>query len=113
MILMCFLMLLLSGCMIAGNKTVNFSGTKIDKKDLFKIKIGQTTRSELIALFGAPTSKWLSPDKSIEKLTYCHKKTVTNQSVLIFIWAFNDTDHETNTVAFTLKDGIVESYRKE
>ncbi len=112
-VLLVSLLFLASGCLFGGNKCVRVSGTEVDKNDLAKVKNGETSKSELISLFGAPTSTWASGDKKTEKLTYKHTKTTSDNTALLFIWAINHSNRETNTVVFTLKDGVVESYRKE
>ena len=112
-ILLGSLIFLASGCMLAGNKCITSSGSPVDKKALSQIVIGETTKTELIALLGAPTSTSVSKDKTEETLKYRHTKTTSNQSVLIFIWAINDTDVKKNTVIVKLKDGVVKSYHTE
>lgn len=112
-ILLGLLLFVASGCMLAGNKSVCTSGKPIDNNALAQVKNGETTKSELIALLGAPSSTSVIPDKTEETLKYRYTKTTSDQSVLIFIWAVNNSTVETESVAFKLKDGIVVSYQKD
>lgn len=112
-VLLVCLMFSAGGCLFGGNKNVTITGTQIDSSDLSRVKIGQTERSEVISLFGAPTSTWKSSDKVIEKLTYKHTENVRGQASLIFIFTVNDNTNKTSSVVFSLRNGVVESYWKQ
>ncbi len=60
----------MSGCMSSS------SGTPIEKDKLSRISKGVTTRSEMEAMFGAPTSLIIMPDGSGKRMaTWHHSQT--------------------------------------
>jgi hypothetical protein len=87
--------------------------TGIENEALEQVECGQTTKDELVARFGEPTEQLLT-DEGTEILRYKCVRTKDNQFVL-FPPPIVITDDEAveHTVAFELRDGIVQRYWKE
>ncbi|MHC4425318.1 MAG: hypothetical protein ACYSYV_04380 [Planctomycetota bacterium] len=87
--------------------------TGIENEALEQVEPGQTTKDELVERFGEPTEQLLT-DEGTEILRYKCVRTKDNQFVL-FPPPIVITDDEAveHTVAFELRDGIVQRYWKE
>jgi hypothetical protein len=101
---------LLAGCVVCKTDE-NFIGPK--KSELKKIDYGETTKDQLIELFGEPAEQVVMQDGT-EILMYKCVKTKDNAFVMfpppIVI---KDDKTERHVVAFELQDGIVQRYRTE
>ena len=87
--------------------------TGIENNALKEIECGQTTRGWIVEKFGEPSEQILSEDGS-EILKYKCIRTKDNKFVMfpppIVI---RDNENIKHTVAFEVKDGIVQRYWKE
>jgi hypothetical protein len=87
--------------------------TGIEKQALKEVKCGQTTRDWVIEKFGEPSEQILADDGS-EILKYKCIRTKDNKFVMfpppIVIQDEEDIEH---TVAFEVRDGIIQRFWKE
>ncbi len=87
--------------------------TGVENQALKEIECGQTTRDWVVETFGEPTEQILNDDGS-EILKYKCVRTKDNKFVMfpppIVIRDEKDVEH---TVAFEVRDGIVQRYWKE
>ena len=87
--------------------------TGIENQALKEVKCGQTTRDWVVEKFGEPSEQILADDGS-EILKYKCIRTKDNKFVMfpppIVIRDEDDIEH---TVAFKVRDGIVQRYWKE
>jgi hypothetical protein len=87
--------------------------TGVDNHKLKEVKCGQTTRDWVIETFGEP-SEQITTDDGSEILKYKCVRKKDNQFVMfpppIVI---TDEKDEKHTVAFEVRDGIVQRYWKE
>jgi hypothetical protein len=85
----------------------------IENEALKEVERGQTTKDQLIAEFGEPTEQHLT-DEGAEILKYRCIRTKDNKFVMfpppIVIKDDKAVEH---TVAFELKDGVVQRYWKQ
>ena len=87
--------------------------TGVENQALKEIECGQTTRNWVVETFGEPSEQILNDDGS-EILKYKCVRTKDNKFVMfpppIVIRDEKDVEH---TVAFEVRDGIVQRYWKE
>jgi len=87
--------------------------TGVENQALKEIECGQTTRDWVVETFGEPSEQILNDDGS-EILKYKCVRTKDNKFVMfpppIVIRDEKDVEH---TVAFEVRDGIVQRYWKE
>ena len=102
----------MSSCAYVGQKDVDVSGKKISRSSFGKLDIGETTRAELIDMFGSPTSSY-EEDNNVEVLSYHYRKTTDEQSVAFLLWAVDKETTERETTYFKLQDGVLKEYWKE
>lgn len=97
------------GCMVC-NSEVHYTGIK--DETLKQIECGKTTKDQLVATLGAPSEQSLT-EEGIEILRYRCTKKQENEFVLFPIVFVDDEKETKHTVAFEVKDGIVQRYWKE
>lgn len=104
--------LLLSGCFGATY------GRKFDTSRISEIKKGQTTKQEIIAMFGQAKQRMIRPDGK-EALTYLYTEGRMKTNPLIFVPIVNlfvllfsktKVESEARTLSIVLKDGVVDDY---
>jgi hypothetical protein len=102
--------ILFSGCVVCKTDE-NFTGPK--KSELKQINYGQTTKEQLIDMFGEPAEQAVTQDGT-EILRYKCVKTKDNAFVMfpppIVI---KDDKTEKHVIAFEIQNGIVQRYRTE
>jgi len=101
--------ILVVGCMVIDNETYY---TGVEDQTLKQIEAGKTTKDSLVAALGQPSEQELTED-STEILRYTCTKKLDNTFVLFPVVVINDERETKHTVAFELKDGIVQRYWKE
>ena len=99
-------LVLISGCAFMGQKNVDVSGRKISNKTLAGFTIGETTKHDLIAALGAPTSSH-QEDNDVEILSYTYHRTTKDNSAVIFIWAIQNETTEHETAYFKLQNDVL------
>ena len=101
---------LITGCVVCETDE---QYTGIEKKALKKVECGQTTRDWVVETFGEPSEQILTDDGS-EILKYKCIRKKDNKFVMfpppIVVRDEKDVEH---TVAFEVRDGIVQRYWKE
>jgi hypothetical protein len=101
---------LITGCVVCETDE---QYTGIEKEALKKVECGQTTRDWVVETFGEPSEQILTDDGS-EILKYKCIRKKDNKFVMfpppIVIRDEKDVEH---TVAFEVRDGIVQRYWKE
>lgn len=101
---------LVVSCMVS-DENVHYTG--IDDEMLKQIKPGETTRDWLVSELGEPTEQSMTED-GIEILRYKCTKTTEKEFVLIPpVIVTSDQKTAEHVIAFEVKDGIVQRYRKE
>jgi len=102
--------MMMTGCVVCQTDE-NYTGIK--DENLRKVECGQTTRDELIHMFGEPSEQAVNEDGA-EVLKYRCVLKKDNQFVMfpppIVI---RDDDEVRHTVVFVLRDGVVQRYRKK
>lgn len=98
------------GCVVL-EKDEQYTG--IEKEELKEVECGQTTRDWVVEKFGEPSEQILADDGS-EILKYKCIRKKDNKFVMfpppIVIRDDKDVEH---TVAFEVRDGIIQQYWKE
>jgi len=101
---------LLAGCVVC-QKDEQYTG--IRDETLRKVECGQTTKGEIVEMFGEPSEQAVS-EGGAEVLKYKCVKKKDNQFVMfpppIVI---KDDKAERHTVVFELRDGVVQRYWKK
>ena len=101
-----------SGCAFVAHKDVDVHGRKVSNRDLAQLKTGETTRAQLIAMLGAPTSTH-EEEAGVEVLSYTYRETTEKNSALVCIWPTNDKTTTSGTVRFRLKNDALLEYSSE
>jgi outer membrane protein assembly factor BamE (lipoprotein component of BamABCDE complex) len=100
---------LLIGCVVSDTDE-QYTGVGDDT--LKQIRCGRTTRDQLVATLGEPCEQQVT-DNGTEILKYKCTIKKDNQFVLFPVVIVNDKEQAEYTVAFEIKDGIVQRYWKE
>ncbi len=110
MISLLTILALISGCVVCKTDE-NYTGPR--KADLKQVDFGETTKDQLIEMFGEPTEQAVMQDGT-EILRYKCVKTKDNAFVMfpppIVI---KDDKDEVHIIAFELQGGVVQRYKKE
>lgn len=102
-----FLVLLAAfGCAATAVKS---EGTRLDRESLKNVEPGVTTRDSLLNLFGAPAESSTEDGEETLRYVFSEEKTPTYLGGVIEARVSART--ATTTLEFTLKDGIVKSYK--
>jgi outer membrane protein assembly factor BamE (lipoprotein component of BamABCDE complex) len=102
-----------TGC-VHSNSSTHYQpqDPAIGQASLKAIKVGTTTKDELLGIFGAPSGQSASADGT-ETFKYNYGK---NKSGNFEVWPFvdlHDNKEERMTICFEVKNGIVTKYWKE
>ena len=101
---------LITGCVVCETDE---QYTGIENDTLKQVECGQTTRDWVVETFGEPSEQILTDDGG-EILKYKNKRKKDNKFVMfpppIVIRDEKDVEH---TVAFEVRDGIIQRYWKE
>lgn len=100
---------LLVGCVVCKTDE---QYTGIADVTLQGIQCGRMTRDQLVARLGEPAEQHLTDDGT-EVLKYKCTKKKDNKFVLFPVFVAKDEKEVEYTVAFEIKDGIVQRYWKE
>ncbi|MGD2093753.1 MAG: hypothetical protein PVH77_01970 [Phycisphaerales bacterium] len=109
-LLMIIMAVVLAGC-VATENNVHYTG--VESSHLRQIERGSTTKDELLAIVGEPTEQSMTEDGA-EILRYACKE-IKDSKFAMFPppIAIEDKKEKEHTVAFELKDGIVQRYWEE
>jgi outer membrane protein assembly factor BamE (lipoprotein component of BamABCDE complex) len=112
-VVLAFGVMILSGCVVNRSSTRYLpQDPAIGKAGLKSVKIGKTTKDEIVGVFGAPSAQSISTD-GIETLKYNYgKKTEGDFCAFLFVVLRNDKE-ERMTIYFEIKNGVVAKYWKE
>lgn len=96
----------MTGCLIASSKDSSIRGAYVQPNTVSKVKLNQTTMTEVEELMGQPSSSTLNDDGS-ETWTWNWSKTTDDSGAVFLIFAGSNekTVHESVHVKF--KDGVV------
>jgi outer membrane protein assembly factor BamE (lipoprotein component of BamABCDE complex) len=98
--------LTMSGCLIASSKESSIHGAYVQPGTVSKVKLNQTSMTEVEELMGQPSSSTLNDDGTETWTWNWHKTTEDSGAVfLIFAGDSEKTVHESVHVKF--KDGVV------
>ncbi|MBI9016570.1 MAG: hypothetical protein JEZ07_04830 [Phycisphaerae bacterium] len=111
-IILLFALITVSGCLASLDTRTNITGKQISKDIKYNVEIGRTTRADIVAKFGPPTSSTKGYN-DYESLRYNYSKTTKTESFFLFIWKGEDTTTESDNVVFNLRNDILESYSRE
>lgn len=105
-------LLSLTGCLnSSSNITFNPSDPAIAQSTASRIKPGETTKEQLIALLGTPSSQ-STDSNGIETLRYAYEKQ-SDGSFSFLIVNISDNKKEQLELLYEVKDGVVtNSWRK-
>ena len=93
------------GCLVAGNSSTTYTGTRVAQSTFEQIKPGSTTIGWIHATLGDPNSKTTDGDNVVWKYTYT-EHTQSNGAVFL-IFAASNSNETVNTVFIEFKDGTV------
>ena len=102
----------ISGCAFVAHKDVDVHGRKVSSEELAQLKTGETTRTQLIAMLGAPT-RTHEEEAGVEVLSYTYRETTEKNSALVLIWATRSKTTTFGTVKFRLQDDVLVEYWSE
>lgn len=96
----------ISGCLIASSKESSIRGAYVQPNMVSKLRLNETTMTEVEELMGQPSSSTLNDDGS-ETWTWNWSKTTEDSGAVFLIFAGDSekTVHESVHVKF--KDGVV------
>lgn len=100
---------LLVGCVVSDSE-VKYTGVK--DETLKQIECGETTKDQLVAIFGEPSEQSLT-EEGVEILRYRCTKKQDNKFVLFPVVFVDDEKETKHTIVFEVKNGIVQRYWKE
>lgn len=100
---------LLAGCLVCDSR-VHYTG--VQNETLKQVRCGETTKDWLVATLGEPAEQTLT-DEGTEILRYRCRKKEDSEVVLFPIIIVDNQEITEHTVAFEIKDGIVQRYWKE
>jgi len=102
----------LAGCLcIRSDVKYSPSDPSIAKSNAAQIKVGKSTREQLLSLLGTPSHQ-STDENGVEILSYMYHKT-TDGSFSFLIVDIDDKKQEEMELCFEVKDGIViNSWRK-
>lgn len=99
-------LLSLAGCLCSSSHvTFNPSDPAIAQSTASQIKLGETTKDQLIALLGTPSSQSVD-GKGVETLRYIYEMQ-KNTSFYFLIVNISDEKKEQLELLYEVKDGIV------
>jgi len=101
-----------TSCIYTQSSKIRYSGQTIKDGTLNRIVPGETTKADLIAAIGEPTTSDVRPDGT-EVLRYTSERVVERKSGFIFLFHSETTTEEVKTVVFELRDDVLQSYRYE
>lgn len=109
-----FILILLASCS-SGNVSVH--GNAIDKNDMSYIEVGETSKNDMIMMFGHPTTKssidgekWYYISQSIKYHSFMRPE-VTNRETIEVSFGINGVVQEVKS--YDLNDGIEVSFAEE
>lgn len=109
-VLTILMVVVLVGCVATES---NFHYRGVERSDLKQIDCGTTTREQLVAIAGEPTEQSMAEDGT-EVLRYkCSEKKNSSFVLSAPSVVIKDTKEKEYTIAFELKDGIVQRHWKE
>jgi len=93
---------------LAGCATANYeTGNRLNKSQVENIKESQTTKAEIAAMFGAPSSTSIS--NGIEVWLYQYIKTTSHAQNKIFVMDVKTTS-ESQMLTLKFEEDVVTSY---
>lgn len=96
----------MAGCLVASSKESSIRGAYVQPNTVSKVRLNQTTMTEVEELMGTPSNSTLNDDGS-ETWTWNWSKTTDDSGAVFLIFAGNSekTVHESVHVKFV--DGVV------
>ena len=98
--------LALAGC---ASAIVQTEGVKIDRAQALNIKIGSTTRQDVLQTFGSPTA--VNNENNEEKMVYVFRKKTVPTYFGGLIESEAQRKEASSTLEIVLRNGVVDSYR--
>jgi len=96
----------LAGCLCSSsNVTFNPSDPAIAQSTAAQIKPGETTKQQLLALLGTPSSQ-SADSNGVETLRYVYQKNKQSSSWFLVVY-ISDNKQEQLELLYEVKDGVV------
>lgn len=97
--------LTLAGC---ASAIVRTEGVRIDRAQVLDIKVGSTTRQEVLQAFGSPTA--VNNENDAEKMVYVFRKKTVPTYFGGLIESEAQRKEASSTLEIVLRNGVVDSY---
>jgi outer membrane protein assembly factor BamE (lipoprotein component of BamABCDE complex) len=104
----CAAMLPLGGCLAGGSSRTVESGTYVHPSTLQSVKVGQSTKDNVLMMLGEPSRK-IKTDKGGEIWRYYYTKTKKSNGYVLFVFGGSNSESTTQTTAVRFNsEGVVD-----
>lgn len=97
--------LAMSGCLVSRSKEVSYSGAPIEYGELSRVRINQSTTTDVENLLGPPTTTATNGDGT-ETWTWRWRKTTEGEGRVFLLFAGEKSMSEDKAVHIKFRDGI-------
>lgn len=102
------LILPLGGCLAGGSSRTVESGTYVHPSTLQSVKVGQSTKDNVLMMLGEPSRK-IKAEKGGEIWRYYYTKTKKSNGYVLFVFGGSNSESTTQTTAVRFNsEGVVE-----
>jgi len=95
----------MSGCLVSRSKEVSYSGSRIDYGELSKVRINQSTTTEVESLLGPPTTT-ADSGEGTETWTWNWRKRTEGEGRVFLLFSGEKSKSEEASVHIKFRDGI-------
>ncbi|MBL0869189.1 MAG: outer membrane protein assembly factor BamE [Phycisphaerales bacterium] len=98
----------LGGCLAGGSSRTVESGTYVHPSTLQSVKVGQSTKDNVLMMLGEPSRK-IKTDKGGEIWRYFYTKTKKSNGYVLFVFGGSNSESTTQTTAVRFNsEGVVD-----
>lgn len=98
----------LGGCLAGGSSRTVESGTYVHPSTLQSVKVGQSTKNNVLMMLGEPSRK-IKTEKGGEIWRYYYTKTKKSNGYVLFVFGGSNTESTTQTTAVRFNsEGVVD-----
>ena len=101
-----------AGCLISRQRTIRTQGKELTTEDLAVLQVGQTTRAQVEAMFGPPTSV-LTASPETEVLLYVYESKETSRTGVFLVYNSIGDVTQITTYRFEFTDGVLTGYQRK
>ena len=98
-----------AGCLLTRDRSQVVTGRELTGEQISVLKPGETTRDEIIKMFGAPT--WTSqPSPEAESLIYTFQREDTDSTTVFLLWRSGSHVTLVTRYHFELRNAVLERF---